>query len=234
MNQRVIKKVILAVIVALWLAGTAGGLQVGVDDIKAKINNERISLSLKEAPLVKILDVYRKLLGVEVRIRCEQERRVTIAFENITVRTSLNAICESAGLRWSLEASEPPVLLIECQNMPISEAKREVSMAGSDLKTASGENRIKVFKPEKESADRLELVVSIRLKDAELEKVLNMAAKLLDAQMVLDVKLGGKTVTLEMEKSTLRQFLDAVCAQIQAKWQVTKKDPPTLMVEKAI
>jgi hypothetical protein len=35
---------------------------------------------------------------------------LTIAFDNITVRTSLNAICESAGLRWSLVESERPAI----------------------------------------------------------------------------------------------------------------------------
>ncbi|MEW6364226.1 MAG: hypothetical protein AB1714_06260 [Acidobacteriota bacterium] len=230
MNQHTIKKLALTVVAVGWLGGA---LQAGVDDMKTRIDNERISLDLKDAPLVKVFEVYRALLGVEVRIRCEQERRLTIAFENITVRTSLSAICESAGLRWSIEASEPPVLLIECRSPSAASQKQALSPVRPDGKPVAGSDWVKVLNPDKESADRLELVLSIELHDAELETVLRMAAQLLDAKLVMDIKLGGATVNLSLEKSTMRQFLDAVCAQLQAKWELTKKDPRMLMVEKA-
>jgi len=229
MNPRMINKVVLAVIAILLLGGA---LQAGVDDVKSKIENERISLDLKEASLAKVFEIYRTLLGVEVRIRCAREPRVTIAFDNITVRTSLNAICESAGLRWSLEASEPPALLIECQSPPVGSQRQELSPLKAAGQPGPGSDWVKVYKSDKQSVDRLELVVSIQLQDAELDKVLRMAARVLDAKLAMDFKLEHETVTLSLDTSTMRQFLDAVCAQIQAKWELSKKDPPMLMVER--
>jgi hypothetical protein len=163
-------------------------------------------------------------------ILCGQERTVTIAFQNLTVRTSLNAICESSGLRWSLEASEPPFLRIECQDMPVESLKPMTRMARAADKRIEGANKVAVLKPEKEPVDRLEIVLSIDLESAPLDRVLDMAARLLDARLVLDASLRGETVTLSLDKVTVRRFLDAVAAQARAEWGISKDAPRTLTI----
>ena len=242
MKQHVITRAALALIVALSLSAP---LQAEADDVKAKLDKERISLDLKETPVVKILELYRTLLGVDVRIRCEKERPLTIAFDNITVRTSLNAICESAGLRWSLVESEPQALLIECQDsaetVPTEDpraAMTAIGSGGSELtvraegKPVQGKDRIEVFQPAEPPADRLELVVSMKLEDAPLEKVLKMAARLLNAKLIMDIGLSGEKVTLDLANISLRKFLDLVCTDAHAQWQLSSADPPLLIVEK--
>ena len=58
--------------------------------------DKRITLELKGAELEKVLMLYQDVLGVEVDIDPPVDRTISIAFDDITVRTSLNAICESA------------------------------------------------------------------------------------------------------------------------------------------
>ncbi len=135
MRQRMLASVVLAAMALLWPGGAPLG---AMDDVKAKIDNERVSLDLKETSLITVFEVYQKLLGVEVRIRCDMERRVTIVFENITVRSSLNAICESAGLRWSLEASEPPVLRIDCESQPPASPGQPLRLVAAEGRPGAG------------------------------------------------------------------------------------------------
>ena len=201
-----------------------------LDQVKRKVDGERISLDLEDARVLDILTIYKQLLGVEVQLRCAEERAVSIRFENITVRTSLNAICESAGMRWSLQPGEPPALLVECDTAgpaPVTEGrvvvKREGAKPGAAPPPAAAG---------KGGKDPLAAEVSIELADADLADTLGMAARLIGAQrLVVDVKLGGAKVTFKAEKTTVREFLDAICAQAGAKWELRPEPVPTLVVD---
>jgi type II secretory pathway component GspD/PulD (secretin) len=200
-------------------------------EMKHRFSSERIDLSLEDADIVSVLDIYRKVLGVEVRLQCGEERRVTIAFSNLTVRTSLDAICESAGLVWSLEEGEPPILRVDCGPPP-------PAMTDKAPKPAPGPGQGMVTVPRtaaKAGADPLAQTVSIELRDADLADTLAMVGRLVGGsgsmRLVVDLALSGRTVTVKAEKTTLRELLDTICAQAGARWElVPDPPPPTLKV----
>ncbi len=59
-----------------------------------------------------------------------------------------------------------------------------------------------------------------------------MAARLLDAKLVMDSSLGSKTVTIKMDEVPITVFLDAVCKQSGTTWKLKPGEPPTLEVGK--
>jgi hypothetical protein len=61
---------------------------------------------------------------------------------------------------------------------------------------------------------------------------MKMAARLLDAKLLMDTSLTGKKVTLKMDEVPIQAFLDAVCKQAGTTWQLKPGDPPTLEVGK--
>jgi type II secretory pathway component GspD/PulD (secretin) len=221
MKRLAIHRIILAAAVILPLSGA---LMAGVDEVKAKLETERISLDLKNKPLIKVFQAYATMLGVEVHIQsCEKQNPISIAFDKITLRTSLNAICESAGLRWSIEPGNPPVLSIQCQGRS-TESKTILSPMVS--LSESEEKRLKattLLPP---------MFVRPQLQQADLKVTLRLAARLLNAQLVMDGSLDGKTVTLERKTMLFNQFLETVCAQVQAKCKFSGKNPKLLIVEK--
>jgi type II secretory pathway component GspD/PulD (secretin) len=230
MKRHAINRLILSAIAVLLLNGV---LLAGVDEIKNKIDNERISLDLKNKPLTKVLQVYATLLGVEVHIQsCEKQRPVTITFDNITMRTSLNAICESAGLQWNLEQTNPPVLNIECQNQSKAISEQILRPAKSVIPQDPVGDYIAGLNPRQESAERLRLV-QVSLKKADLHTVLSVVAKLLHAHLAMDAGLQGETVTLTRGSVTISQFMDAVCDQVHAKWKLSENNPSLLTVVKS-
>jgi hypothetical protein len=202
--------------------------------MKHRFSSERIDLSLEDADIVSVLDIYRKVLGVEVRLQCAEERRVTITFSNLTVRTSLDAICESAGLVWSLEEGEPPILRVDCGLPPLPGT-------GKATKPAPGPGQGMVAVPRaaaKGGADPLSQTVSIELQDADLADTLAMMGRLLGGsgsmRLLVDLALAGRKVTVKAETTTLRELLDTVCAQAGARWELAPDPPPpTLKVRPA-
>jgi type II secretory pathway component GspD/PulD (secretin) len=205
--------------------------------VEEKLDAERISLSLKDASVKKVLDLYKDLLGAEVDYQCAEDRKITISFEELKVRTSLSAICESAGLDWTLVPGPPAVLRITCApNAPQGEVKRKVikveergGSPGAGEGQAVAEVRVRKTVSDQGQTD---VAVTINLKKADLADSMKMAARLLDAKLVMDAALAGQTVTLQMNEVPIREFLDAACKQAGATWQLKLGDPPTLEVSK--
>ena len=224
----------LTAVALLALLGPARPAAADLGEMKHRFSSERIDLSLEDADIVNALDIYRKLLGVEVRLQCAEERRVTIAFSNLTVRTSLDAICESAGLVWSLEEGEPPILRVDCGPPP-------PPGTGKATKPAPGPGQGMVTVPRtaaKDGADPLAQTVSIELRDADLADTLAMVGRLIGGsgsmRLLVDLALSGRKVTVKAEKTTLRELLDTICAQAGARWELAPDPPPpTLKVRPA-
>jgi hypothetical protein len=82
--------------------------------------------------------------------------------------------------------------------------------------------------------DQKSVVVSIDLKDAELADSMKMAARLLDAKLLMDTSLGGRKVTIKMDEVPVQAFLGAGCKQAGATWQLKPGAPPTLEVGKGL
>ena len=215
------------------------GRLMGADatTVEQRLDSERISLSLKDASVKELLKLYKDLLGVDVDYQCVEDRRVSISFEEIKVRTSLDAVCESAGLEWALVAGTPKVLKVTCAPAaPGSDTRRrliKIEEQGGPPKEGEPQARAEVRIRRTESAEgQKDLAVSIDLKDAELADSMKMAARLLDAKLLMDTSLAGKKVTIKMEEVPIREFLDAVCRQAGAAWQLKPGDPPILEVTK--
>jgi hypothetical protein len=200
MNPLKIKKLIPVFWSILMLSGV---VNADVDEVKRKINNERINLNLKDAALSDVFNTFKTLLGVEIRIVCAGDRKISIVFDNLTVRTSLNAICESAGLHWSLEETHPPVLRIECE----------------DKTTAN------CMKP----GDSF----NFSLKNLSFNTFLKLASDVFEAELILDGKLSGKQISLELKNVSIQEALDVVCHQAGAKWHMRLGEHRALIVEAA-
>jgi hypothetical protein len=207
--------------------------------VAQKMDTERVSLDLKNASAKNLFSLYKDLLGVEVDYQCAQEKQVSVSFENLKVRTSLDAICESADLEWSLTDGAPAVLKIRCAAAaPVSETKRRVIKVveqGGEPKPGEPQARAEVKVRKTMGAQgQKDVTVSINLKDAELADALKMAARLMDARLLADaIPYAGKTVTIKMDEVPITAFLDAVCKQTGTTWSLKPGDPPTLEVTKA-
>jgi type II secretory pathway component GspD/PulD (secretin) len=119
---------------------------------------------------------------------------------------------------------------------PGSDTRRrliKIEEQGGPPKEGEPQARAEVRVRRTESAEgQKDLAVSIDLKDAELADSMKMAARLLDAKLLMDTSLAGKKVTIKMEEVPIREFLDAVCRQAGAAWQLKPGDPPILEVTK--
>jgi len=215
------------------------GHVLGADatSVEQKMDSERVSLSLKDSSVKKVLGIYKDLLGVEVDYQCAQDRQISISFEELKVRTSLSAICESAGLDWALVPGAPTVLRITCAPAgPQGDTQRrliKVEERGGPPKAGEPEAKSEVrVRRTVSDQGKKDVVVSIDLKDAELADSMKMAARLLDAKLLMDTSLAGKKVTIKMDEVPIQAFLDAVCKQAGTTWQLKPGDPPTLEVGK--
>jgi type II secretory pathway component GspD/PulD (secretin) len=215
MKRKVCSPIIAAVALASVLtAPTAAAF----DDVMDK----RISLNLKDAQLQKIFDMYKGILDVELEIDPTLDEKVTIAFEKITVRTSLNAICESAGCLWELIDGAPGLLRVTRDEL----ARHRSPQPGE------GEMKMKVFAshaPEK-AGYNIDSDVSLRLTDADATTVLDVAAEVIGASLLMDRRLAGETVTINASAVPLSSVLDTMCAELGCAWKLTDGDPPMLEV----
>ena len=207
---------VLAASLALLLSGTmtaAGG--GGLD--------ERITLDLKDAQLQKVFEIYREILDIELDIDPSIDEAISVAFEDITVRTSLNVICESAGCRWNLLEGDPGLLQVT----------RDDAREGQDgQRLVVKESRGNVFATHGSTGARhhLDSPVSIDLVEADATAVLELAAKILGAKLLLDRKLEGKLLTVHVSAVPLSNFLDTICADLGCDWKLLDGDSPTLEV----
>jgi type II secretory pathway component GspD/PulD (secretin) len=197
---------IAAVALAFLLGGSIA--PAAEDDL-----DKRITLELKGAELEKVLMLYQDVLGVEVEIDPPVDRTISIAFDDITVRTSLNAICESAKCQWELIEGDPGLLRFECE---YQEKKPHADIFATH---APGETEYAIDSP-----------VSLQLTDADATKVLEVAAKIMGAKLLMDRKLEHSTITINADGVPLSTVLDTVCEDLDCAWKLADGDPPTLEV----
>ena len=186
-----------------------------------RVEQKRLALRLEKADASKVLGHLARALDARLDYRCERPALVTISFEGLTPQTAVAAICESAGLEWQVVEVPERALVVTCAAAPPETA------AGPEGKQV----RVEVRQEVKEPGGTVDTEVALALKEADLEDVLGLAAELLKARLLMDASLGGRSVTLEVEKAPLSQVLDTLCAQAGAKWTLVPGTPPTLKVE---
>jgi type II secretory pathway component GspD/PulD (secretin) len=178
---------------------------------------KKITLNLKDASAKDVFRIYEDLMSVKLEYACGEDRKVTFAFDNVTVETSLNALCESAGLRWKVLDGDPATLRIDCDSP--SSAKDLTPVA--------------VHEPEGQHVKHFSYKTDVFLEDAELENFLRTVAKLLDAKLLVDRSVGGQKISLNMQKATVEEILDAACAQADARWSLKEGKERLLTVDPA-
>lgn len=215
MRRKPIVPSVLAAAVILLASGPAATGGDGFD--------ERITLDLEDAPLREVFAIYEEILNLGLDVDPAIDGTITISFENVTVRTSLNAICESAGCRWERVDGDPATLRIDRDASTPGRGE-----AGND-RDDSRRRAIAAHGPE--AASRLmESPVSIELDEANATKVLGVAAKIVGAKLLMDRRLGEKTVTIHTSAAPLSEVLDTVCDDLGCAWELTEGDPPVLRV----
>jgi len=206
MKGRLVRLSMSMVALALLLSGP---VTAAADDLL----DRRITLDLKDADLQMVLGLYEEILEVEVSIDPAIGRTITITFEDITVRTSLNAICESAGCRWELIDGLPAMLRFDTDEESAHEPATSLAEA-SPHGDCYG----------------LDSPVSLELIDADAPVVLDVAAKLIGARLLMDMKLDGEKITVNANGVPLSTILDRTCADLGCAWTLRDGDPPTLEV----
>ena len=134
--------------------------------------SERITLDLKDVSLQEVFCVYEEFLRVELVIDPALDQSITASFDNITVRTSLNVICESAGCRWEFLDGEPRLLRIDRDDQ-----------APGELTATPAAEAPKFSIDVDDSTDprgyTLESYVALELNDADATSVLRVVAKVI-------------------------------------------------------
>lgn len=177
--------------------------------------DERITLDLEDAPLQEIFDLYSEILNVELQIDPALEGTISITFDNITVKTSLNAVCESAGCKWKWTDGDPGLLKVERDH--------------GDRDTVKVRRVAAMHAPE-DGGYGIDSPVSLQLTDADATKVFEIAAKVIEAKLLMDRELAGEKVTIHATEVPLSGVLDTICTDLGCTWQLGEGDPPTLEV----
>jgi len=192
-------------------------LPVAAQELKP-VQEKRVSLRLEKAEAAKVLGQLARALDARLELQCATPAPVTIAFENLTPQTAFSAICETAGLQWQLVEGPERVMRVTCAPAP------PLPLTGQ----VKGDVRV-VKKVDEVSGDVTEKI-TLDLNEAKVEEVMKLAADLMDAKLLLDDSLGGKTVTYKGVNEPISQALDGLCQQVGAKWVLQPGTPPTLKV----
>lgn len=185
--------------------------------------DERINLDLEDAPLQRIFDMYGEILNVELQIDPTLEGNISITFDNITVRTSLNAICESAGCKWEWIDGDPGLLRIERDD----NARQLVKVPRVAEKSPG--NVVAAHAPE-DGRYGIDSPISLKLIDANATTVLEIAAKVIEARLLMDRELAGEKVTINATEVPLSKVLDTICTDLGCEWKLREGVPATLEV----
>lgn len=174
-----------------FLLGT-GAAQVSAAPPPGPLDS-KVELAVKEADPEDLFTTLGNLMGAEVVLEPGLIGKVSIELHNVTVRTILNALCESAGCQWSLDSSaKPPKLRVTpglAEPRPDPWGKHALPKDPIDL----------------------------RVTDANVQEVLQTFGQILGSKAIVDPAIQGK-VSLNLENTLLDQALNAVCAAAGCDW----------------
>ena len=191
---------------AVWiLAATLARAQ----EPPVPVLDQRVSLELRDASAQDFFRTVRSIANVteatdhsakplEVMVDESFSATLTLCLRGVTLRTALQAACESMGclLSWREDADAVTLTVTPDRAQP-SKALPE----GAEAELPS-----------------LDEPLSLALKDAKLVSVLQMLSTISGFGTVIDPSLGERTVSIPNGKRTVRESLDLLCEQARCTW----------------
>lgn len=145
---------------------------------------------------------------------------VDITIRNVTVKTALNAICESIGCQWTLTGSTLVVKPKAQSAMMIGVVQPAGRGAGSEKSKAAAARAQVVL-----NALKQKLPADMRFENAPLDEVSKRLSEVLRMNVQLGCKDPGvQTLTMDFSNLTLQAALNAIGeqeARPEAAWRVT-------------
>jgi hypothetical protein len=206
----------LLFVLALLGAAPAADGPAGPPDLA-----DRISLDLVDAAPGEVFHSFGELIGCGDEMAPEVTTPVTIRLRGVSVRTSLDAVCETVGCSWSIlrfrEAGE-------------SGAPRHCRLQVR----AATEGSTSAATPEPSGGTSpLDETISIRLSDAAFPDVLSSFGRMLKAEVTVDPSLAQAKVSAELPTTTVRAALDEICRRHGCRWAYAPGPPARLVVDDA-
>jgi hypothetical protein len=172
--------------------------------------DRRISLELRDAVPQKVFETFGKVLatpaegsaaGPAVRVQVEPgiDGKLTICLRDVTVRTTLRAVCESLGCSLSWQPDGHGYVLV----------------VSPDTSAAASEERAH------EKPASLDQLIDLNLEGAKLTSVLLTVGGVTNRKVLIDQALDGRIVSLSVKKTPVREVLDRLCRQAECEWHET-------------
>jgi type II secretory pathway component GspD/PulD (secretin) len=171
--------------------------------------DERLSLELEDADVREVLESFGTILEREVDIASEIEGKVSIEVHNVRLETALDALCDTAGCRWRMDARRllfsPDPNYVPPRPIPAPQP----SPAGLDER------------------------IDIDMKDADVRETLQSFGMIAGLPVEIEDGVSGK-VTVHLRDIPAREALDALCGIQGCVWEVVEgPDGAVLHVRKA-
>ena len=192
MRNRTLSLILIALCAALPVAGAG----------KPGDLDQRLNLELAGAAASDVLNSFAAILQAEPRIDPAIDGLVTIQLNEVSARTTLNAICEMLDCVWKLEGEAPRRFVVEARTAE----EAAVESPPGDLETP----------------------VTLSLLDAPVEEVFRSFASIGRWKLLLE----KTTVTVELENLPVHAALDEICAQVDCVWKLdTEGDEEVLRID---
>lgn len=169
--------------------------------------DERISLKVDKADPQEVLQTFGKLMSMPTEIDPTIEKPLSLQIEQVTIRTALNAVCESVGCQWRLEGGK----LLKVTRLP--------DTAGAAEHPGGGKG-----------AALLKEKIDIKVTAADARNLFASVAQIISGELSMDSNVRG-TINLDLEAQPLSGVLDSACAQVQCRWRVIEGSRPVLEIK---
>ena len=194
---------------ALCLLGALVALPLFAADPPAGFG-QRISLDLVDAKPADVFASFGEIVGREVVVDPAVTAPITIRLQKVTAGTALQAICESIECRWRFEAGK----------LAIRPRPSEGSAGPGAAKAA----------PKTPEGDAGAQPISLSLRGARLEEVLNSFGKVLGVEIEVAPEVADAPISIELQNVPAREAFDAVLDLANAEAVEVSAEPRRLAV----
>lgn len=170
--------------------------------------DERISLELEDAPAGMVLGSFGSILKREAQVDPKIDGTISIELHNVRVETALQAVCESVGCLWRMDAKS-------LRFVP-------------DPDHVPPKGRLAVDEDTTPAPGGLDDLIDISLLDADVRETLTSFGRISGHPVVIDEEIEG-VISLELTNAPARKALDAVCEVHDCVWEVVESEQGTVL-----